>query len=97
MTQLKSATVLITGAAGGFGQMLTRQLLAKGSQLILTDHPSANLSSQLKTLEAEGDPEDDTGNVVACLDIDLSDADKGFYFVNISSKSGSYSSKIILE
>ncbi|MEM9090510.1 MAG: SDR family NAD(P)-dependent oxidoreductase [Cyanobacteria bacterium P01_F01_bin.53] len=75
MTQLKSATVLITGAAGGFGQMLTRQLLAKGSQLILTDHPSANLSSQLKTLEAEGDPKDDTGNVVACLDIDLSDAD----------------------
>lgn len=71
MTQLKAATVLITGAGGGFGQSLTRQLLAKGSQLILTDHPSVDLSSQLKNLQTE----DSTGNVIACLDIDLSDTD----------------------
>ena len=71
MTQLKAATVLITGAAGGFGQVLTRQLLAKGSHLILTDHPSTNLSSQLKTLQSE----DGTGKVMACLDIDLANAD----------------------
>lgn len=71
MTQLKAATVLITGAAGGFGQILTRQLLAKGSQLILTDHPSANLSSQLKTLQVGAS----AGKVIACLDIDLADAD----------------------
>jgi NADP-dependent 3-hydroxy acid dehydrogenase YdfG len=36
MSQLQSAVVLITGAAGGFGQELTRQLLLKGSRLILT-------------------------------------------------------------
>jgi short-subunit dehydrogenase len=71
MTQLKAATVLITGAAGGFGQALTRQLLAKGSQLILTDRPSVNLSSQFKILQEE----DDTGNVIDCLDIDLASAD----------------------
>ena len=71
MTQLNNATVLITGAAGGFGLSLTRQLLAKGSQLILTDHPSADLSSKLKALEAEVD----TSNVLACFDIDIADMD----------------------
>ncbi|MEO1592431.1 MAG: SDR family NAD(P)-dependent oxidoreductase [Cyanobacteria bacterium J06632_22] len=71
MTQLKGATVLITGAAGGFGQSLTRQLLAKGSQLILTDHPSANLSSQLKALPTDSN----AGKVLACFDLDLGDAD----------------------
>lgn len=71
MTQLNAATVLITGAGGGFGQMLTRQLLSKGAQLILTDHPSANLSSQLTTLQADSD----TGKVLACLDMDLAEAE----------------------
>ena len=71
MTHLKAATVLITGAAGGFGQALTHQLLEKGSQLILTDHPSVNLSSQLKALETGSSP----GNVMACLDIDLADVE----------------------
>jgi NADP-dependent 3-hydroxy acid dehydrogenase YdfG len=37
MTQLREAVVLITGATGGFGQELTRQLLRAGSRLILTD------------------------------------------------------------
>ena len=37
MTELKDATVLITGAGGGFGQHLTSQLLAAGSRLILSD------------------------------------------------------------
>ncbi|MFK8185987.1 MAG: SDR family NAD(P)-dependent oxidoreductase [Phormidesmis sp.] len=71
MTQLQTATVLITGAGGGFGQTLTRQLLAKGAQLILTDHPSAELSSQLATLQTESGK----GKVLACLDIDLAEAD----------------------
>lgn len=75
MTKLNAATVLITGAAGGFGQSLTRQLLEKGAQLILTDHPSTNLSSQLKTLQAEGGTEGSTGKVLACLDIDLAGND----------------------
>ena len=72
MSQLQAATILITGAGGGFGQELTRQLLAKGSQLILTDHPSVNLSAILKTLEETG--VDKTGKIKACLDIDLADA-----------------------
>lgn len=42
MIQLHHTTVLIIGAAGGFEQALTRQLLAKGSQLILTDHPKTS-------------------------------------------------------
>jgi len=67
MTQLQNATVLITGAAGGFGQSLTRQLLAKGAHLILTDHPSTNLSSQLEKRETETD----RGKILACLDFDL--------------------------
>ena len=71
MSQLQAATILITGAGGGFGQELTRQLLAKGSQLILTDHPAVNLSDMLKTLDqTEGEA---TGTVLACLNIDLGD------------------------
>ncbi len=69
MTQLQDATVLITGAAGGFGRSLTRQLLAKGSQLILTDHPSANLQSKLNDLETEASP----GKVLAYFDLDIAD------------------------
>ncbi len=72
MSQLQAATILITGAGGGFGQELTRQLLAKGSQLILTDHPSVNLSAMLETLEKTGVGA--AGKVMACLDIDLADA-----------------------
>ncbi len=37
MTELNNAVILITGAAGGFGRELTRQLLQAGSRLILTD------------------------------------------------------------
>lgn len=37
MTQLADKTILITGAAGGFGQELVRQLLPRGNRLILTD------------------------------------------------------------
>lgn len=71
MSQLQAATILITGAGGGFGQELTRQLLAKGGQLILTDHPSANLSEMFKACDDPGMGA--TGKVLACLDIDLAD------------------------
>ncbi len=37
MTELNGAVVLLTGAAGGFGQELTVQLMAAGSRLILSD------------------------------------------------------------
>lgn len=37
MTELSGATVLITGAGGGFGQEMVRQFAAAGSRLVLTD------------------------------------------------------------
>lgn len=37
MTELKGATVVVTGAGGGFGQHLTAQLLDAGSRVILSD------------------------------------------------------------
>ena len=37
MTDLNNKTVLITGAGGGFGREMTRQFLAAGSKLVLTD------------------------------------------------------------
>ncbi|MEM6519684.1 MAG: SDR family NAD(P)-dependent oxidoreductase [Cyanobacteria bacterium P01_D01_bin.71] len=72
MSQLQAATILITGAGGGFGQELTRQLLAKGSQLILTDHPAANLPAMLPSLDQAH--RDKPSQVLACLEIDLADA-----------------------
>ncbi|MEM6256190.1 MAG: SDR family NAD(P)-dependent oxidoreductase [Cyanobacteria bacterium P01_D01_bin.156] len=69
MSKLEAATVLITGAGGGFGQELTHQLLAKGSRLILTDHPSVNLSEMVKTLD-----KNHQDKVVACFSFDLAGA-----------------------
>lgn len=37
MTDLNDKVVLITGAGGGFGQELTRQFVAAGSKVVLTD------------------------------------------------------------
>ncbi|PSN14277.1 short-chain dehydrogenase [filamentous cyanobacterium CCP5] len=71
MTQLRSATVLITGAAGGFGQELTRQLLAQGSQLILSDRPAIDLAAQTDALGISGAP----GKIMAYLGADLATAD----------------------
>lgn len=68
MSKLEAATVLITGAGGGFGQEMTRQLLAKGSRLILTDRPSVNLSKTVKTLD-----QDYPEQILACFDCDLAD------------------------
>lgn len=68
MTQLDQATVLLTGAAGGFGQELTRQLLTAGSQLILTDLDAAVLQSQVAAIQSQVK----TGQVLACLSVDLS-------------------------
>lgn len=45
MTDLNDAVVLITGASGGFGRQMTRQFLAAGSRLLLTDIDAASLAS----------------------------------------------------
>lgn len=68
MTQLYEAVVLITGASGGFGQELTRQLLEAGSQLILTDIDEAILRERVKAIQTKVR----TGNVLAILSVDLS-------------------------
>jgi short-subunit dehydrogenase len=68
MTQLNEAVVLITGAAGGFGQELTRQLLAANSHLILTDRDAAGLQANVTRIQQEVP----TGKVLACLAADLS-------------------------
>lgn len=68
MTQLNKAVVLITGASGGFGQELTRQLLEAGSRLILTDIDEAVLCKQLEAIQREVT----TGEIIACLTVDLS-------------------------
>ncbi|WP_088893310.1 SDR family NAD(P)-dependent oxidoreductase [Leptolyngbya ohadii] len=70
MTQLQNSVVLITGAAGGFGQELTRQLLRAGSRLILTDLDVVILQQQLIKIRQETV----AGEVLACLVADLSTA-----------------------
>lgn len=67
MTQIDQATILITGAAGGFGQELTRQLLQAGGRLILTDLNREQLQQQVAAIRAEVTG----GEVMACLEADL--------------------------
>ncbi|NEP76628.1 SDR family oxidoreductase, partial [Okeania sp. SIO2G5] len=70
MTQLSKAVVLITGAAGGFGQELTRQLLALESQLILTDIDQERLEETTRAI-AQSIPPSSQGKILACLEADL--------------------------
>lgn len=73
MTQLKDAVVLLTGATGGFGQELSRQLLAAGSRLILTDLDPIQLEQQVNKLQQKNSaPRNSTGEVFASLVADLS-------------------------
>ena len=68
MTNLNQAAVVLTGATGGFGQELTRQLLQAGSRLILTDLDRATLDN----LAAKVSSEITTGEIIACIESDLS-------------------------
>ena len=66
MTDLNQALVLITGADGGFGRQMTRQFLAAGSRLIISDINEQRLSE----LQADsGAPPD---QVLASIPADLS-------------------------
>lgn len=53
-SRLQGKNILITGASGGFGKELTRQLLQKGSNLILTDlkAPETKISFYTDGLES---------------------------------------------
>lgn len=70
MTELDKALVLITGADGGFGRQMTRQFLAAGSRLILSDIDEQRLNA----LRAEAGA--GTDGIVAAIPADLSD-DRG--------------------
>ena len=67
MTNLDRAVVLLTGATGGFGQELTRQLLQAGSRLILTDLDRQNLDNFATKINSEIT----TGEIIACIASDL--------------------------
>lgn len=67
MTQLQNATIVLTGAAGGFGQQFTRQLLQAGSHLILIDFDADLLQQRVTPIQQEIA----TGKVIACWGIDL--------------------------
>lgn len=73
MTELNNATIILTGASGGFGQQFARQLLKAGSHLILTDLDAQRLEEQVATIQTEIK----TGKVIACWGIDLSDEKGG--------------------
>ena len=66
MTDLNQALVLITGADGGFGRQMTRQFLAAGSRLILSDIDERRLSALQADLDAA------PGKIQASIAADLS-------------------------
>ncbi|NBD14784.1 MAG: SDR family NAD(P)-dependent oxidoreductase [Cyanobacteria bacterium] len=68
MTELKNSAIALTGAAGGFGQEFTRQLLQAGSHLILTDLDETILQERVTAIQKEIK----TGKVIACFGSDLS-------------------------
>ncbi|MDR9403494.1 MAG: SDR family NAD(P)-dependent oxidoreductase [Halothece sp. Uz-M2-17] len=76
MTELKNCAIALTGAAGGFGQQFTRQLLQAGSHLILTDLDETILQEQVAVLQKEIK----TGKVIACFGIDLSTVEGAYQF-----------------
>ena len=69
MTELHQAVILITGATGGFGKELTRQLLTADSRLILTDVDEATLATWAEAVQREVT----TGEILACIPADLAD------------------------
>lgn len=71
MTKLNQAVVVLTGATGGFGQELTKQLLQAGSQLILSDINQATLDSYADRISREVT----TGKILACIASDLATRD----------------------
>ncbi|MGK7908376.1 MAG: SDR family NAD(P)-dependent oxidoreductase [Synechococcus sp.] len=68
MTDFNQAVIVLTGAAGGFGQELTRQLLQAGGRLILTDIDLAILDKRASQIKSEVT----TGEIIACIESDLS-------------------------
>lgn len=68
MTNIQGKTILVTGAAGGFGQQFIRQSLAAGGKLILTDRQGSSLEACARMLHEEVG----SGEIVQCIESDLS-------------------------
>ena len=68
MTDLDRAVVVLTGATGGFGRELTRQLLQAGSHLILSDLDRSALDEYATQISRETT----SGKILACIESDLS-------------------------
>ena len=66
MTDLNEAVVVLTGATGGFGRELTKQLLKAGSQLILSDINRSALDKLAAEINCG------TGKILTCIESDLS-------------------------
>lgn len=71
MTKFKHATIVLTGATGGFGQELTKQLLQADSQLILSDINQVSLDEYAAKISQEIT----TGKIIACIKSDLSSSE----------------------
>ena len=67
MTKLQNSVVLITGATGGFGQELTRQLLELGSHLVLSDLEAAKLQAHAAASQQDASQ----GKILATIAADL--------------------------
>ncbi|HEY9770889.1 MAG TPA: SDR family NAD(P)-dependent oxidoreductase [Coleofasciculaceae cyanobacterium] len=67
MSDLNQAVVVLTGATGGFGQELTRQLLQAGSHLILSDLDRTTLDNHASKISNKIT----TGKIIACIESDL--------------------------
>jgi short-subunit dehydrogenase len=65
MTTLDGATVLVTGASGGFGRQMISQFLAAGSRLVLTDIDGAALEAVARELHEAGGGRGEIRGVVA--------------------------------
>ena len=75
MTILKNKIILITGAAGGFGRELTRQLLNEGSLLILSDRDTASVHRAASEIAAGLAQHGVAGRVLSYIAADLASAE----------------------
>jgi short-subunit dehydrogenase len=71
---LNNTIVLITGAGGGFGQELTRQFVAAGSHVILSDVRAGMLRQAVAALADDAQHGSLSGKIIGFIEADLSDA-----------------------
>lgn len=75
MTRLSGKTMLITGAAGGFGQSMVKQFLAAGAQLVLADLDRQTLADKTAQTLKGANLDHLVGSIQGYLAADLATAD----------------------